>query len=98
MIDMQRALVRHNQSESDVVLRARMGAAAGEPVEHHNDLFGATVQLAARLCDYGTPGQILVPGVVRDLCIGKPFQFEALGDIPLKGFAEPVRVFGVRWQ
>jgi len=98
MIDMQRALVRHNESEPSEVLRARMGAAAGEPVAHHDDLFGATVQLAARLCDYGTPGQILVPSVVRDLCMGKNFTFASLGDVPMKGFDEPVRVFSVSWQ
>ncbi|MEX2158510.1 MAG: nickel-binding protein [Dehalococcoidia bacterium] len=98
MIDMQRALVRHNESEPSEVLRARMGAAAGEPVSHHDDLFGATVQLAARLCDYGTPGQILVPSVVRDLCIGKTFKFDSLGDVPMKGFEEPVRVYSVSWQ
>jgi class 3 adenylate cyclase len=98
MIDMQRALVRHNETAATEVLRARMGAAAGEPVAHHDDLFGATVQLAARLCDYGTPGQILVPGVVRDLCIGKTFKFDSLGDIPMKGFDEPVRIYSVSWQ
>ncbi len=31
-------------------IQLRIGVAAGEPVEHHNDLFGCTVQLAARLC------------------------------------------------
>lgn len=97
MIEMQRALVDYNERQPETVLRARMGAAAGEPVEHHNDLFGATVQLASRLCDYGTPGQILVPGVVRDLCIGKGFAFNSIGDIPFKGFDEPVRVYEVRW-
>lgn len=98
MIDMQRALVRHNETRQDAVLRARMGAAAGEPVSHQSDLFGATVQLASRLCDYGTPGQILVPGVIRDLCIGKRFNFNSVGDIPLKGFDEPVRVYEVHWS
>lgn len=98
MIDMQRSLVQHSESQPDHVLRARMGAAAGEPVEHDSDLFGATVQLAARLCDYGTPGQILVPGVVRDLCMGKAFPFAGLGEVPLKGFEEPVRIYEVRWQ
>jgi class 3 adenylate cyclase len=98
MIDMQRSLRDHNSQSPDEVLRARMGAAAGEPVSHANDLFGATVQLAARLCDYGTPGQILVPGVVRDLSMGKGFQFKSLGDVPLKGFDEPVHIHEVLWE
>lgn len=98
MIEMQRALVRHNESAATEVLHARMGAAAGEPVARHDDLFGATVTLAARLRDYATPTQILVAGVVRDLCIGKTFKFDSLGDIPMKGFDEPVRVYSVSWQ
>lgn len=97
MIDMQQSLLAYNESQRDAVLRVRMGSAAGEPVEHNNDLFGATVTLAARLRDHATPGQILVAGVVRDLCIGKRFQFDSLGDITLKGFEEPARVFEVRW-
>jgi len=97
MIDMQQALRAHNETERDIVLRARMGAAAGEPVEHNNDLFGATVTLAARLRDHATAGQILVAGVIRDLCIGKRFEFDSLGDITLKGFDEPARVYEVRW-
>lgn len=97
MIDMQQALLRHNESQADPALRARMGAAAGEPVEHNNDLFGATVALAARLRDYATPTQIVVASVVRDLCIGKGFAFQSLGDVLLKGFDEPMRVYEVRW-
>jgi class 3 adenylate cyclase len=98
MIDMQRALAEHNGQHPDSVLQARMGAAAGEPVSHLDDLFGATVQQAARLCDRAQPAQIIVSGVVRDLSIGKSFQFEALGDLDLPGFSEPVRAFGVRWS
>lgn len=97
MVAMQRALVRHSEAQPDVALRARMGAAAGEPVSHNDDLFGATVQLAARLCSDANGGQIIVASVVRDLCMGKRFDFGALGDVQMKGFEEPVRIFEVRW-
>ncbi len=36
--------------ETDLLVGVRFGAAAGEPIDHGNDIFGATVQLAARLC------------------------------------------------
>lgn len=36
-------------------LRLRLGIAAGEPIEHANDLFGTTVQLAHRLCAQAEP-------------------------------------------
>jgi class 3 adenylate cyclase len=98
MIDMQRALAQHNAAQPDATLMARIGAAAGEPVSHQEDLFGAAVQLAARLCSHAKPRQIMVAGVVRDLCIGKTFAFNDQGEVELKGFGEPVRVYEVQWQ
>ena len=55
------------------------------------------VQLARRACDHAEPERILVPAVVRDLCIGKTFRFVDIGEVRLKGFAEPVRLFDVAW-
>src|SRR5262249_61796612 len=49
-IQIQRELDKHAKANPDRSLRVRVGAAAGEPVEQHDDLFGATVQLASRLC------------------------------------------------
>lgn len=78
-------------------LRVRIGAAAGEPVEQNSDIFGATVQLAARLCAYAQPEQILVSNVVAELCIGKGLIFRSLGDVSLKGFDHSVLVQTVEW-
>ncbi len=71
---------------------------AGEPVADGDDLFGATVQLAARLCDHAPPGAVLVTGPVRDLALGKGFYFEACDPLPLKRFSEPVRLFQLIWR
>jgi class 3 adenylate cyclase len=79
-------------------LRVRIGLAAGEPVTERDDLFGAAVQLAARLCSRAEPETILVSGAVRDLAIGKGFQFRKRGPLRLKGFDEPVTVFEVDWR
>jgi class 3 adenylate cyclase len=40
----------------------------------------------------------MVAGVVRDLCMGKNFAFNDQGEVGLKGFGEPVRVYEVQWQ
>src|SRR5207237_3834622 len=61
-------------------LRVRIGIAAGEPVESNEDLFGSTVQLAARLCAAASPMQSLVSSVVADLCIGKGLNFDFVGE------------------
>ena len=76
----------------------RIGIAAGEPVTERNDLFGAAVQLAARLCSRADPGSVLVSSAVRDLAVGKGFDFRKRGALRLKGFDEPVRTFEVVWE
>ena len=78
-------------------LRVRIGVAAGEPVTEQDDLFGAAVQQAARLCACAQPGCIVVSSGVHDLCRGKGIQFTDLGRIEVKGFDEPVAHFEVQW-
>jgi len=95
----QRELASHQEKEGqrDGQVKVRIGAAAGEPVEHHNDLFGCAVQLAARLCSHALPGQILVSNAIADLCVGKGLSFQDLGEVPLKGFDRPVHAHAVAW-
>lgn len=83
------------QGQSDLCVRVRIGVAAGEPVESHDDLFGTTVQLAARLCARARPEQSLVSNAVAELCLGKGLRFRDLGKMRLKGFEAPVRVHAV---
>ncbi|MEO7724664.1 MAG: adenylate/guanylate cyclase domain-containing protein, partial [Chthoniobacterales bacterium] len=47
----QREFARRDQR--DLPIKVRIGAAAGEPVEHAQDIFGSTVQLACRLLHPG---------------------------------------------
>ena len=97
-IEIQRQLDKHSQENPDRPLKVRVGAAAGEPVEQHNDLFGSTVQLAARLCAHAQPEQILVSNAIAELCIGKGLSFEDVGEVTLKGFDPPVRAHAAAWK
>src|SRR5437762_7054442 len=97
-IQIQRELDKHAQANPDRQLKVRVGAAAGEPVEQHNDLFGITVQLAARLCAHAQPEQILVSNAIAELCLGKGLLFEDLGEVSLKGFGSPVRAHAAAWK
>lgn len=76
-------------------LQVRIGAAAGEPVEHRGDFFGSTVQLAARLCAHAAPEQTIVSSTVAELCTGKGLNFQDLGALNLKGFDQAVRAHAV---
>ncbi len=93
----QRELAMHEENTGERPLKVRIGAAAGEPVEQHNDLFGSTVQLAARLCAHASPEQILVSNAIAELCLGKGFSFQDVGEVVLKGFDRPVRAHAVAW-
>ena len=74
-------------------LRVRIGIAAGEPVDHNDDLFGSTVTLASRICDAADAGRILTSDLVRDLGIERGFAFDDGRELVLKGFSGSIRVF-----
>lgn len=97
-IQIQRELNKHAQANPGHPLKVRVGAAVGEPVEQNNDLFGSTVQLAARLCAHAQPEQILVSNAIPDLCIGKGLLFEEVGELALRGFGSPVRAHAAAWK
>jgi class 3 adenylate cyclase len=93
----QQAVRAHNE-DADHPIEVKIGISAGEPVtDSSDDLFGAAVQLAARLCAAGAPGDVLASVAVRELCIGKPFDFRDNGRLELKGFPEPVQAYTVAW-
>jgi class 3 adenylate cyclase len=79
-------------------LAIKIGLTVGEPVEDSEDLFGASVNLAARICAHAAGGQTLASGTVRDLAIGKDIHLAAVGAIGLKGFPEPVPLFEISWE
>jgi class 3 adenylate cyclase len=95
-VEIQQRLADASSIGEPIVVR--IGMAAGEPVTERNDLFGASVQLAARLCARAEPGTILVAGAVHDLALGKGFAFRARGKLRLKGFDSPTSAFEVLWQ
>jgi class 3 adenylate cyclase/esterase/lipase len=97
-VGVQRAFAAHNQENPDTPIRVRMGLNAGEPVAEEEDLFGTAVQLARRICDRAEPGQILASNVVQELAAGKGFVFGDEGDVALKGFEKPVRLYELHWQ
>jgi class 3 adenylate cyclase len=96
-IQIQSELAKHEKNQRERPIKIRIGAAAGEPVEQHDDLFGCTVQLAARLCSHASPEQILVSNAIAELCLGKGFSFQDIGKVDLKGFDRPVHAHSVRW-
>ena len=93
-----KAFAAYNEENPATPFRLRIGVTAGEPVEEGHDLFGTSVQLAARLCAGAKTDSILVSGAVHDLCLGKKMPFTNSSDKEFKGFDEPVRVHEVDWR
>jgi class 3 adenylate cyclase len=74
-------------------LRVRIGLAAGEPVDRGDDLFGATVNLASRICAAADADQILVSADVQAFGVTSGYRFRDAGSRMLKGFAEPTPLY-----
>jgi len=95
--DIQRRFAAYNADAAET-LSIRIGVHAGEPVEELNDLFGATVQLASRLCSEAGANEIVVSDFVRELSGEGAARFVPLGERRLKGFAEKLAVFRLDWR
>ncbi|MBM3554616.1 MAG: adenylate/guanylate cyclase domain-containing protein, partial [Alphaproteobacteria bacterium] len=98
--DIQSAVAAHNQVRPDLPLTLRVGVSAGRPIQENEDLFGSTVQLAARLCAKAGDSQILVNRAVAEALAAEGGGPELIdrGTATLKGFKEPVPILEVKWK
>ena len=78
-------------ADGDIGLR--VGMAAGEPIHEDGDLHGAVVVVASRIADAAEPGQVFASEGVKQLVVGKQYDFEDQGEHSLKGFDEPLRLW-----
>ena len=74
---------------------AHVGVAAGPVVANGGDYFGRTVNLASRITGRAGAGQVLVSESVAKAA-APDVRFVELGEVNLKGFAKPVKVFEAR--
>ncbi len=96
----QRALYGHNlRQPADDQVRVRIGLNTGEVIEEDRDLFGETVNAAARVAAKAKGGQILISEAVRAV-LGRPKNVELVdrGRFRLKGFPERWRLYEVVWR
>lgn len=95
----QQAVEGYSRREEEFAFSIRVGVSTGDVATTEDDVFGAAVVEASRLCDAAGPGQIVVADVVRALTRGRgSFTFEALGELTLKGLSEPVSASSVMWE
>ncbi len=94
----QKEVEKHNLKNSDLPLHIKIGINAGEPIAEDNDLFGTTVQLAARIVDKAQSEEIFVSEIVRGICAGKEIKFTNRGPYTMKGFPEDLILYEVVWK
>ena len=68
------------------------GIAAGPLVIRDGDVYGHTVNLAARIAGQASAGELLVAGAVTERLEFAAIDWVDVGDADLKGLAEPVRL------
>ena len=97
--EMQREVDREWRRADDaerVVIR--VGLSAGDVTWENDDCHGTPVVTGARLCDAADGAQILCDDLVRGLARGRiGVSFELMGELDLKGLAEPVLTYRVPW-
>jgi adenylate cyclase len=97
-VDMQRGVKQYNTTKPDIELRLRVGISVGEPIAEDDDLFGATVQMAARLCDGAGTDGVMITNMLKEMCQGRALEFQDVEPKMFKGIAEPVPVSLVEWR
>jgi class 3 adenylate cyclase len=92
-LDMFTTLAAHSPpAASPSAMRLRASAHVTDVIVDEHDLYGAGVNLAARLLQLADPGGIVVSGEVRDRLVpGLDAEVEDLGECYLKHIDEPVR-------
>jgi adenylate cyclase len=91
------ALHLHTELDDSGLPPVHAGAHTGRAVERAGDWFGATVNLAARVCDAARAGELLVTDATA-AAAGRlaDVELEGLGPQLFKNVAAPVAVYSAR--
>ena len=95
-LDIQQGITDYSKLNPERKLRIRIGLNTGEVVEEGGDIFGAAVNVAARVAGKAKGGEILVSEIVRQL-VGpvSEMKFDFRGRYKLKGFPDRWRLHQV---
>lgn len=86
--------IAHLESEGRTTLKVRIGINVEDVIVDDGDLHGDGVNIAARIQQLASPGEVVVTGAVREYVWNKlGAKFTDLGERELKNISRPVRVY-----
>jgi class 3 adenylate cyclase len=93
----QKAAAEQNETlPSQQRLQYRIGINLGDVIAASDDIYGDSVNVAARLQTLAQPNGVCISGSVYDQIKNKlPCKYRSLGEERLKNIADPVRVFSL---
>jgi class 3 adenylate cyclase/tetratricopeptide (TPR) repeat protein len=98
-VSVQRALHDYNRRHPAHPVKVRIGLHIGEAIRAGNDLFGTSVDAAARIMAKAGGEQILVSDVLKSILgSAKDLGFKDHKRVQLKGFPERWRLWEVTWR
>jgi adenylate cyclase len=98
-IEIQRGLAEHEPGDAERRIQLRIGINTGDVIVDERDIYGHSINIAARLEGLAEPGQIYVTRGVRDQLSGHPeLRFEARGERRVKNIDRPIRVYRVDYD
>jgi adenylate cyclase len=97
-LDIQRELADHNAAvPADRQMKFRIGINTGDVIVDNRDIYGNSINIAARLAGLAEPGGVYVTRGVRDQLQGHPsLIFEDRGERRVKNISRPIRVYRVK--
>lgn len=94
----QESMVAHCKANPEIPIHLRIGINSGAAIREGDDLFGSTVQMAARICAAANTDQIFIGPGVAEACKSASFRIISKGPRRLKGFPEPIELHQVIWS
>lgn len=98
-IDIQQKAAEHTARWPRLPVVLRLGMNTGEPIMEENDYFGATVQIAARVCAAAGEGMIFLSEATKAfIADGSGLLFHNHGPMALKGVKEQRTLYEAVWN
>jgi adenylate cyclase len=89
--------LRESSTPSDLKIRLRIGLNVGEVIIEEEDVYGTSVNVAARLEQFSPPGGIVISDALHAIARSRmDVPIEDLGELELKNLSRPVHAFSLR--